>query len=104
MVRKRSTRVVFYLNDEEAACLDDAVSAAGMERAAYLRDVLLGASESTGGSTSAYVRVLEEALADARRSKERLEVLLAQSQDTIGNLTLALPAPSLPSRCWWKIW
>ena len=66
--------------------------------------MLLGASDSTSEDAPAHVRVLEEALVDARQSKDRLEQLLLQSQATVQNLTRALPAASETSRPWWKVW
>ena len=104
MQHKRSHRIVFYLNDVEVGRLDEAVATSDLERADYLRQVLLGASDGTGEDTPAHVRVLEEALSDARQSKDRLEQLLLQSQTTVQNLTRALPAASETSRPWWKVW
>ena len=104
MQHKRSHRIVFYLNDAEVERLDEAVATSDLERAAYLRQVLLGPSDSTDVDAPAHVRVLEEALADARQSKDRLEQLLLQSQTTVQNLTRALPAAGETSRPWWKVW
>ena len=62
MQHKRSHRIVFYLNDTEVERLDEAVGTSDLERADYLRQVLLGASDSTNEDTPAHVRMLEEAL------------------------------------------
>ena len=104
----RTHRVIFYLNDDEQAGLEEAVINSGMERADYLRQLLRsdqrGTGEGTGEGTPETVQVLKEALADTRQSKDRLEQLLLQSQATVQNLTLALPAAGETSRTWWKVW
>ena len=104
----RKHRVIFYLNDDEQAGLEQAVTASGMERADYLRQLLRsdqkGTAEGTGEGIPETVQVLKEALADTRQSKDRLEQLLLQSQATVQNLTLALPAASETSSPWWKLW
>ena len=42
MQHKRGNRIVFYLNDEEAARLEQAVADSDLPRADYLREVLDG--------------------------------------------------------------
>ena len=101
MQHKRDHRVAVYLNIEEAEHLDHAVTVSGLPRADYIRQVLLGVSSSI---SEAHLKALEDALQDTRQSKDRLEQLLMQSQTTVSNLTLALPAAGETSRRWWKVW
>ena len=64
MQHKRGKRTVFYLNDEEAARLEQAVADSDLPRADYLREVLDGVfyrcfskhRRSTPGGTSANPR------------------------------------------------
>ena len=100
---KRTYRVTFYLNDEEVHHLDNAVADADMERAEYLRAMLMGDAGSTEKQGDSIV--LQESLTHAHRSIDRLEQLLLHSQSTVSNLTLALPAPaSNGHRPWWRVW
>ena len=100
---KRIHRVTFYLNDEEVNHLDASVSNADMERAEYLRAMLMGDAGVTEDGSA--VGVMRESLTQAHRSIDRLEQLLLVSQTTIGGLTRALPAPaSNGHRPWWRVW
>ena len=112
----RTHRVTFYLNDEEQTVLEQVLSESGKERAGYFRDLLVGDSRSTesdtengtGAESSKVMQVLEDALADTRQSKDRLEQLLLQANTTVSDLTRALPAPASLSeavaRPWWRVW
>ena len=100
---KRTHRVTFYLNAEEVHHLDSAVADADMERAEYLRAMLMGDAGSTEKQGDSVV--MQESLTHAHRSIDRLEQLLLQSQSTVNNLTRALPAPaSNGHRPWWRVW
>ena len=103
-MQKRVHRVVIHLNDEEAAALDNAVEASGIQRADYIRDAIQSTPEGNHEGNDDMVQVLKDALADARQDKDRLQQLLAQSQGTIANMTLALPAPAETARPWWRVW
>ena len=108
----RTHRVTFYLNGEEQTVLEQALSESGKERADYFRDLLVGDSRSTesdtengtGAESSKVMQVLEDALADTRQSKDRLEQLLLQANTTVGELTRALPVGGETSRPWWRVW
>ena len=100
---KRIHRITFYLNAEEVHHLDNAVADADMERAEYLRAMLMGDAGSTEKQSDSVV--MQESLTHAHRSIDRLEQLLLVSQNTIGGLTRALPAPeSNGHRPWWRPW
>ena len=100
---KRIHRITFYLNDEEVNHLDTSVSNTDMERADYLRAMLMGDAGVTEDGSA--VGVMQESLSHAHRSIDRLEQLLLQSQSTVSNLTRALPAPaSNGHRPWWRVW
>ena len=58
----------------------------------------------TGAESSKVMQVLEDALADTRQSKDRLEQLLLQANTTVGELTRALPVGGETSRPWWRVW
>ena len=51
MQHKRGNRIVFYLNDEEAARLEQAVADSDLPRADYLREVLDGVFTGALAST-----------------------------------------------------
>ena len=100
---KRIHRITFYLNDEEVNHFDNATADADMERADYLRAMLMRDAGSTEDGSA--VGVMRESLTHAHRSIDRLEQLLLVSQTTIGGLTRALPAPaSNGHRPWWRVW
>ena len=100
---KRIHRITFYLNDEEVTHLDASVEDTDMERAEYLRAMLMGDAGVTEEGSA--VGVMRESLTHAHRSIDRLEQLLLVSQTTIGGLTRALPAPeSNGHRPWWRVW
>ena len=99
---KRTHRITFYLNDTEVGHLDNATAEADMERADYLRAMLMGDAGVTEEGSA--VGVMRESLTHAHRSIDRLEQLLLQSQSTVSNLTRALPAAGETSRPWWKVW
>ena len=99
---KRTHRITFYLNDTEVDHLDNAVADTDMERAEYLRAMLMSDPGSTDNGSA--TEVLQESLTQAHRSVDRLEQLLLQSQSTVSNLTRALPAPGETARPWWKVW
>ena len=100
---KRIHRVTFYLNAEEVHHLDSVVADADMERAEYLRAMLMGDDGVTDNQGDSVV--LLESLRQAHQSIDRLEQLLLQSQTTVSNLTRALPAPeSNGHRPWWRVW
>ncbi len=108
----RTHRVTFYLNDEEQEALEQGLVESGKERADYFRELLENDSRSTesvtengtGAESSKVMQVLEDALADTRQSKDRLEQLLLQANTTVGELTRALPAGGETSRPWWRVW
>ena len=123
MQHKRGNRIVFYLNDEEAARLEQAVADSDLPRADYLREVLYGvftgALASTDGSTDgapreaqAQIHGLEQLIAQMRERQgmsdslnqelsQRLQEVLATSD----RLTLMLPSPSSNGhRPWWRVW
>ncbi len=127
MQHKRSNRIVFYLNDEEADRLEKAVEASDLPRADYLREVLenafSGASTSTEVSTiistdgalreaQAQVRGLEELVAQMRERQgmsdslnQELNQRLQEALATSDRLTLMLPSPSESGhRPWWRVW
>ena len=100
---KRTHRVTFYLNAEEVHHLDASVEDADMERAEYLRAMLMGDAGVTEDGSA--VGVMRESLTQAHQSIDRLEQLLLHSQSTVSSLTLALPAPSSNGhRPWWRVW
>ena len=112
----RKHRVTFYLNDDEQGALEHVLSESGKERADYFRALLesdsrstdtgtdTGTENGTGAESSKTMQVLEDALADTRQSKDRLEQLLAQSQATVNNMTRALPAGGETAKPWWRVW
>ena len=71
---KRIHRITFYLNDEEVHHLDTSVSSADMERAEYLRAMLMGDAGVTEEGSAA--GVMRESLTQAHQSIDRLEQLL----------------------------
>ena len=99
---KRTYRVTFYLNSEEVHHLDASVSNADMERAEYLRAMLMGDARVTEEGSA--VGVMRESLTQAHQSIDRLEQLLLQSQGIVSDMTRALPAPAETSRRWWRVW
>ena len=123
MQHKRGNRIVFYLNDEEAARLDKAVDESGLIRADYLREVFdgvfTGALASTDGSTDgapreaqAQIHGLEQLIAQMRERQgmsdslnQELNHRLQEALSTSDRLTLMLPSPSSNGhRPWWRVW
>ena len=100
---KRTHRVTFYLNDEEVTHLDAGVEDTDMERADFLRAMLMGDAGVTEDGSA--VGVMRESLTQAHQSIDRLEQLLLQSQGIVSDMTRALPAPaSNGHRPWWRVW
>ena len=100
---KRTHRITFYLNDTEVGHLDNATAEADLERADYLRAMLMGDAGVTEEGSA--VGVMRESLTQAHQSIDRLEQLLLQSQGIVSDMTRALPAPaSNGHRPWWRPW
>ena len=100
---KRIHRITFYLNDEEVNHFDNATAEDDMERADYLRAMLMGDAGSTENQGDSVVML--ESLRQAHQSIDRLEQLLLQSQGIVSDMTRALPAPaSNGHRPWWRPW
>ena len=123
MQHKRGNRIVFYLNDEEAARLEQAVADSDLPRADYLREVFdgvfTGALASTDGSTDgapreaqAQIHGLEQLIAQMRERQgmsdslnQELSQRLQEDLATSDRLTLMLPSPSSNGhRPWWRVW
>ena len=109
MSEPRHNRQVFYLNDTEKQALEEAIETSGISRADYIRRMLLRADtrqqDGDNGDNKDVVRVLEGALEHSHQSINHLEQLLLVSQNTIGGLTRALPAPEINGhRPWWRVW
>ena len=123
MPHKRGKRIVFYLNDEEAARLEQAVADSDLPRADYLREVLdgvfTGALASTDGSTDGAPREaqaqnhgLEQLITQMRERQgmsdslnQELNQRLQEALATSDRLTLMLPSPSSNGhRPWWRVW
>ena len=123
MQHKRGNRIVFYLNDEEAARLEQAVADSDLPRADYLREVLdsvwSGALASTDGSTDgapreaqAQIHGLEQLITQMRERQgmsdslnHELSQRLQEALATSDRLTLMLPSPSSNGhRPWWRVW
>ena len=120
---KRGNRTVFYLNDEEAARLEQVVADSDLPRADYLREVLdgvfTGALASTDGSTDgapreaqAQIHGLEQLITQMRERQgmsdslnQELSQRLQEALATSDRLTLMLPSPSSNGhRPWWRVW
>ena len=115
----QSKRIAVYVHPAMFETIDNAIEASGKSKQEWLRGALASALEPDT-SDSAYESTLElqlqaalkdntrleDALADTRQSKDRLETLLAQSQATVSRMALALPAPadSSDERPWWYFW
>ena len=123
MQHKRGKRIVFYLNDEEAVRLEQAVADSDLPRADYLREVLdgvfTGALASTDGSTDgvpreaqAQIHGLEQLITQMRERQgmsdslnQELSQRLQEALTTSDRLTLMLPSPSSNGhRPWWRVW
>lgn len=124
MQHKRNRRVVFYLYEDEAQRLDDAISDSDMTRADWLRQAVAsaadGATVSTRGNTSEApealavaherIRGLEELLQQARERQgmsdalnQELNARLEESHATVDRFQLMLPAAG-QTRQWWRFW
>ena len=116
---KRGNRTIFYLNDEEAARLEQAVADSDLPRADYLREVLdgvfTGALASTDGApreAQAQIHGLEQLIAQMRERQgmsdslnQELSQRLQEALATSDRLTLMLPSPSSNGhRPWWRVW
>ncbi len=112
-------RLVVYIMPALREQIADAVEASGQAQQEWLRDALAAALDpddtrpQDDGTLALRLEAalkdnarLEDSLRDARQSKDRLEVLLAQSQDTVSRMTLALPAAGETSAgpSWWRFW
>ena len=119
MQHKRGKRTVFYLNDEEAARLEQAVADSDLPRADYLREVLdgvfTGALASTDGApreAQAQIHGLEQLITQMRERQgmsdslnHELSQRLQEALATSDRLTLMLPSPSSNGhRPWWRVW
>ena len=112
-------RLVVYIMPALREQVADAIEASGQSQQEWLRDALAAALDpddtrpQDDGTLALRLEAalkdnarLEDSLRDARQSKDRLEVLLAQSQDTVSRMTLALPAAGETSArpSWWRFW
>ena len=112
-------RLVVYIMPALREQIADAIEASGQAQQEWLRDALAAALDpddtrpQDDGTLALRLDAalkdnarLEDSLRDARQSKDRLEVLLAQSQDTVSRMTLALPAAGETSArpSWWRFW
>ena len=112
-------RLVVYVMPALREQVSDAIEASGQAQQEWLRDALAAAlhPDDTRPQDDGTLELrleaalkdnarLEDSLRDARQSKDRLEVLLAQSQDTVSRMTLALPAAGETSAGpnWWRFW
>ena len=112
-------RLVVYIMPALREQIADAIEASGQAQQEWLRDALAAAldPDDAGSQDDGTLALrleaalkdnarLEDSLRDARQSKDRLEVLLAQSQDTVSRMTLALPAAGETSAgpSWWRFW
>ena len=112
-------RLVVYIMPALREQIADAIEASGQAQQEWLRDALAAALHpddtrpQDDGTLALRLEAalkdnarLEDSLRDARQSKDRLEVLLAQSQDTVSRMTLALPAAGETSAgpSWWRFW
>ena len=112
-------RLVVYIMPALREQIADAIEASGQAQQEWLRDALAAALDpddtrpQDDGTLALRLEAalkdnarLEDSLRDARQSKDRLEVLLAQSQDTVSRMTLALPAAGETSAgpIWWRFW
>ena len=112
-------RLVVYIMPALREQIADAILASGQSQQEWLRDALAAALDpddtrpQDDGTLALRLEAalkdnarLEDSLRDARQSKDRLEVLLAQSQDTVSRMTLALPAAGETSAGpnWWRFW
>ena len=122
---KRDTRIVFYLNTQEAACLNGAVTESGMERPDWLRTAVERALTGAAASTPADTPEAQAALAAAQARIDGLEALIEQQRERQGmsdslnqelnqrlkeahalsdRFQLALPAAGETRRSWWQFW
>ena len=122
---KRDTRIVFYLNTQEAACLNGAVAESRMERPDWLRTAVQRAVEGAADGTPADTLEAQVALAAAQARIDGLEALVQQQRERQGmsdslnqelnqrlkeahtisdRFQLALPAAGETSRSWWRFW
>ena len=118
---KRDTRIVFYLNDQEAARLNNAVAESGMERPDWLRANTESAIAGAANGTPADTLEAQVALAAAQARIDGLEALVQQQRERQGmsdslnqrlkethtisdRFQLALPATSETSRSWLRSW
>ena len=112
-------RLVVYIMPALREQVADAIEASGQSQQEWLRDALAAAldQDDAGSQHDGTLELrleaalkdnarLEDSLQDARQSKDRLEILLAQSQDTVSRMTLALPAAGETSAgpSWWRFW
>ena len=112
-------RLVVYIMPALREQIADAIEASGQAQQEWLRDALAAALDpddtrpQDDGTLALRLEAamkdnarLEDSMRDARQSKDRLEVLLAQSQDTVSRMTLALPAAGETSAgpSWWRFW
>ena len=125
MQPKRDTRIVFYLNDQEAARLNNAVAESGMERPDWLRTNIESVIAGAANGTPADTLEAQVALAAAQARIDGLEALVQQQRERQGmsdslnqelnqrlkeahtisdRFQLALPAAGETSRSWWRFW
>ena len=125
MQPKRDTRIVFYLNDQEAARLNNAVVESGMERPDWLRTNIESVIAGAANDTPADTLEAQVALAAAQARIDGLEALVQQQRERQGmsdslnqelnqrlkeahtisdKFQLALPAAGETSRSWWRFW
>ena len=119
MPNGQSKRIAVYVQPAMHDSIIRAIEESPKSKQEWLREALAAALEpdtpGTTGDSSLEVRLqaalkdnerLEDALMDARQSKDRLETLLAQSQATVSRMAHALPSPASSSdeRPWWLFW
>ena len=119
MPNGQSKRIAVYVQPAMHDAIIEAIEESQKPKQEWLREALAAALEpdisDSPGDNSLEVRLqaalkdnerLEDALADARQSKDRLETLLAQSQTTVSRMAHALPvhASSQDERPWWLFW
>ena len=84
MQPKRDTRIVFYLNDQEAARLNNAVAESGMERPDWLRTNIDSVIAGAASDTPADTLEAQVALAAAQARIDGLEALVQQQRERQG--------------------
>lgn len=112
----QKVRIPVYVSAEMLEEIKSAVSASGLERQDWFRDVLTAAlsqTENGTGSASterevlrleAHLADLKAQLSDQKESSKHLEILLAKEQDMVLTLTHRTALPAAGGSSWWKFW